>query len=313
MAEVVNNGTATSTEDSTIQTGAKEHESANLMNYALFVGGLNVTRDVLKNYDPLRTGYGRLFMVREPEWLALSIPNKVKKFKHILEYGNTAVQGIGDIEVSFNDYTGGYAGKSFSIPSVATDGTNTFTVNCYEFSGSPIREVIHTWVNGTTDLLTGLTHYNGHAATQGHSEDATTLKALQSNQTAEFIYVSTDVTGTMVEYACLFANCFPANVRNEQFNYTSGSHELVEYNVEFRCTKYESLQINKLGQALLNKYKVLANSLNFFSGINSSEYASGKSDHPDQYYDIQTGKLVTANGMTTNNNAPITESQLAQL
>ena len=130
MAEAVKNGVDTPTEDSTIQTGAKEHESANLMNYALFVGGLNVTRDVLKNYDPLRTGYGRLFMVRVPEWLNLSIPNKVKKFKHILEYGNTAVQGIGDIEVSFNDYTGGYAGKSFSIPSVATDGTNTFTVNC---------------------------------------------------------------------------------------------------------------------------------------------------------------------------------------
>lgn len=307
------NGTNNSSEDSTIQTGAKTHESSNLMDYALFVGGLNVTNEVLRNYDPLRTGYGRLFMVHEPAWLAQSIGDKLKKFKHILEYGNTAVQGIGDIEVNFNDYTGGYAGKSFSIPSVATDGTQTFTVNCYEFSGSPIREVIHTWVNGTTDLLTGLAHYNGHAATYGNKDGSSVLPVLQSNQTAEFVYVSTDVTGTMVEYACLFANCFPANVRNEQFNYTSGSHELVEYNVEFRCTKYESLQINKLGQALLNKYRVLANSLNFFSGINSSTYASGNADHPDQYYDITTGKLVTQGGKTTNNNAPMTESDLASL
>ena len=307
------NGTNGGSEDNTIQTGAKQHESSNLMDYALFVGGLNVTNEVLRNYDPLRTGYGRLFMVREPGWLALSIPKKLEKFKHILEYGNTAVQGIGDIEVSFNDYTGGYAGKSFSIPSVATDGTQTFTVNCYEFSGSPIREVIHTWVNGTTDLLTGLAHYNGHAVTYGDNSGTKTTPVLQSNQTAEFVYVSTDVTGTMVEYACLFANCFPANVRNEQFNYTSGSHELVEYNVEFRCTKYESLQINKLGQALLNKYRVLANSLNFFSGIKSSEYASGSTDHPDQYYDITTGKLVTSGGKTTNNNSPMTEADLATL
>ena len=307
------NGTNNSSEDSTIQTGAKNHESSKLMDYALFVGGLNVTNEVLRNYDPLRTGYGRLFMVHEPAWLAQSIGNKLKKFKHILEYGNTAVQGIGDIEVNFNDYTGGYAGKSFSIPSVATDGTQTFTVNCYEFSGSPIREVIHTWVNGTTDLLTGLAHYNGHAATYGNKDGSSVLPVLQSNQTAEFVYVSTDVTGTMVEYACLFANCFPANVRNEQFNYTSGSHELVEYNVEFRCTKYESLQINKLGQALLNKYRVLANSLNFFSGINSSTYASGSTDHPDQYYDITTGKLVTSGGKTTNNNSPMTEADLASL
>ena len=55
MAETVKNGVDNPTEDSTIQTGAKEHESANLMNYALFVGGLNVTRDVLKNYEKIQT------------------------------------------------------------------------------------------------------------------------------------------------------------------------------------------------------------------------------------------------------------------
>ena len=308
----------------TIQTGAKEHDGTKLKDYALFVGGLNVTNQVLENYDPLRTGYGRLFMVRKPLWLDNYIHDKLDQFKHILEYGNTAVQGIGDIEVSFNDYTGGYAGKSFSIPSVATDGTNTFTVNCYEFSGSPIREVIHTWVNGTTDLLTGLAHYNGYAETStnkvdkngGADSSSKIVKVLQSHQTAEFVYVSTDVTGTMVEYACFFANCFPANVRNEQFNYTSGSHELVEYNVEFRCTKYESLQINKLGQTLLNKYKVLANSLNFFSGINTGD---DKTLGTGTEYDVTTGKLVeksssdSASAVTKNDNAPMSETTLNQL
>lgn len=285
----------------TIQSNIKHHSNDNLTNYALFVGGLNVTNEVLQNYDPLRTGYGRLFMVRVPKWVDQYIPTKMKKFKHILEYGNTAVQGIGDIEVNFNDYTGGYAGKSFSIPSVATDGTQTFTVNCYEFSGSPIREVVHTWVNGTTDLLTGLTHYNGKVRTDKNDG----LEALQSNQTAEFVYVSTDVTGTQVEYACLFANCFPSNVRNEQFNYTSGSHELVEYNVEFRCTKYESMQINKLGQTLLDKYKVLANSLNFFSGIKSTSLTDSK------HYEISTGQLVAGAGADTM--APMQDTDLASL
>lgn len=303
----------------TIQSNINQHESSALENYALFVGGLNVTHEVLANYDPLRTGYGRLFMVREPLWLNSYLPEKMAKFKHILEYGNTAVQGIGDIEVSFNDYTGGYAGKSFSIPSVATDGTNTFTVNCYEFSGSPIREIVHTWVNGTTDLLTGLTHYNGRVKVNGDT-DAKHYSALQSNQTAEFVYVSTDVTGTKVEYACLFANCFPANVRNEQFNYTSGSHELVEYNVEFRCTKYESMQINKLGQVLLDKYKVLANSLNFFSGINAETMKNDS--HVGVEYDVASGKLIRADGsnkpttgtvITKNDNAPLSESDLQSL
>lgn len=293
------------TTETTIQSNIKNHTGDDLLNYALFVGGLNVTHEVLQNYDPLRTGYGRLFMVRKPLFLVETIPTKLKKFKHILEYGNTAVQGINDVTVNFNDYTGGYAGKSFSIPSVATDETNTFTVNCFEFSGSPIREVCHAWINGTTDLLTGLSHYNGSS-----------IAKLQSNQTAEFVYVSTDNTGEEVEYACLLANAFPANVKNDHFNYTSGSHELVEYNVEFRCTKYESLQINKLGKALLDRYKVLANSLNFFSGIKTSELDSAESMcGPARYYDVTSGKLVEAGSgaVTQNTNAPLTESELAQL
>lgn len=295
------------TTETTIQSNIKNHTGDDLLNYALFVGGLNVTHDVLQNYDPLRTGYGRLFMVRKPLFLMETIPTKLKKFKHILEYGNTAVQGINDVSVSFNDYTGGYAGKSFAIPSVATDETNTFTVNCFEFSGSPIREVCHSWINGTVDLLTGLSHYNG----------ASDIAKLQSNQTAEFVYVSTDNTGEQVEYACLFANAFPASVKNDHFNYTSGSHDLVEYNVEFRCTKYESLQINKLGKALLDRYKVLANSLNFFSGIKTSELNNNAESMcgPARYYDVTSGKLVESGSgaITQNTNAPLTESELAQL
>ena len=299
------------TEISTIQSNIKQHDGDKLLDYALFVGGLNVTNEVLANYDPLRTGYGRLFMVRTPLFLSRTIPTKLKKFKHILEYGNTAVQGINDITVNFNEYTGGYAGKSFAIPSVATDDTNTFTVNCYEFSGSPIRDVIHTWVNGSVDLLTGLTHYNG-----------SDVKKLQANQTAEFVYVSTDHTGELPEYVCLLANCFPANVKNDHFNYTSGTHDLVEYNVEFRCTKYESLQINKLGKALLDRYKVLANSLNFFSGITSVDGGGGsKSSLTDvmgntgKAYDVTSGKLVDtgSNTLTHNTNTPLEESELASL
>ena len=263
----------------TIQTGIKTHDYDELTNYALFMGGLNVTHDVLQNYDPLKTGYGRLFMVRQPVFLQDNIPDKLKKFKHILEYGNTAVQGINDVSVQFASITGGYVGKSFEIPTVATDDTNSFTVTCYEFSGSPIREVLHTWINGTTDLLTGLTHYNG-----ADSE----VERLQANQTAEFIYVSTDNTGENVEYACLFANCFPRSVKNDQFNYTSGEHNLVEYNIEFSCTKYESIQINKVGKSLLDRYKLLANSLNFYSGISDSDNLTlGKGSS----YDVTTGKL----------------------
>ncbi len=283
---------------STIQSGIKHHSNEDLTKYALFMGGLNVTHDVLVNYDPLKTGYGRLFMIRKPVFLDNTIPAKLKKFKHILEYGNTSVQGLNDVTVNFQSLTGGYVGKSFEIPTHATDDTNAFTVQCYEFSGSPIREVIHTWINGTTDLLTGLTHYNGDK-----------IAKLQSNQTAEFIYVATDNTGEDVEYACLFANCFPKNIKNDQFNYTSGEHNLVEYGIEFSCTKYESIQINKVAKSLLKRYKLLANSLNFYSGVKSNDNTTlGEGIG----YDIASGQMTSkASGQDTN--TPLTSSQLAAL
>lgn len=264
------------TDKNTIQSGIKHHET-DLNSYALFLGGTNVINEVLQCYDPLTTGYARLFMVQKPTFLVETIPNALEKFKHILEYGNTSVQGINDVSVNFNQIQGGYVGKSFEIPSYASDDTNTFSVNVYEFSGSPVREVIHSWINGSTDLLTGLAHYNG----------ATKTSVLQANQTAEFIYVNTDRTGENVEYACLFANCFPRGINNDPFNYNSGEHNLVETNIEFSCTKYESVQINKVAKALIDKYKVLTNSLNFYSGYDPSgeELGSGSG------YNNTTGKL----------------------
>ena len=263
----------------TIQSNIKQHNE-DMTKYALFLGGTNVTNEVLTAYDPLKTGYGRIFMVKKPLFLEKTIPTQLKKFKHILEYGNTAVQGLNDVSVDFNTIQGGYVGKSFEIPSVAKDDTTSFTINVYEFSGSPVREVVHSWINGTSDLLTGFAHYNGCDKS---------VKRIQANQTAEFIYVNTDNTGENIEYACLLANCFPRGINTDVFNYTQGEHQIVETDLQFSCTKYESIQINKVAQALLNKYKILTNSLNFYSGYNPNDSALGGGS--GFTYDETTGKL----------------------
>ena len=275
----------------TIQSGIKEAINADsITKYALFMGGTNVTNDVLACYDPLKTGYARLFMTRKPAFLDKTMPKKLTNFKHILEYGNTSIQGIGDVSVDFKSIEGGYVGKSFEIPTNVADNTNTFTVTVYEFSGSPIRELIHSWINGSIDLMSGLTHYNGEKS----------LDRIQANQTAEFIYVVTDHTGEKIEYACLFANCFPRGINTDVFNYTSGEHNLVDTGIEFSCTKYESIQINKVAQALLDKYKILTNSLNFYSGYNPTDADLGGGSGFN--YNVETGKLETASSVITDPN-----------
>lgn len=269
-------------EQLTIQSGIKQATQSDMTKYALFMGGTNVTNEVLQCYDPLKTGYARIFMVKRPVFLVDTMETKVNRLKHILEYGNTAVQGLNDVSVNFNSIQGGYVGKSFEIPSVAQDETTSFSINVYEFSGSPVREVIHSWINGTSDLLTGLAHYNGASPE---------IARIQANQTAEFIYVNTDNTGEKIEYACLLANCFPRGINTDVFNYTSGEHNLVETTVEFSCTKYESIQINKVAAKLLSKYKILANSLNFYSGYDHNDANNDLGGNSGLGYNPKTGML----------------------
>lgn len=270
----------------TIQTGAHQYNDEDLEKYSLMMGGLNVTRDVLDQYDPLVTGYYRLFMVRKPIFLSRSNNAKMRKFKHILEYGNIGVDGLGDVTLDMSEISGGYAGRSFSVPTVAKDDTTGFSVKVYEFSGSPVREILHSWINGISDTQSGLAHYNGLIATGD-------LAYKQSNHTAEFIYVVTDRTGMNVEYACLFANCMPKGYKNDQFNSgTAGDHSYVDTTIEFTCTKYESIDINKKAAKLLRNYQILANSLEFYSGLHTTgdeEVASVFNTKTG--YSNKTGKL----------------------
>lgn len=244
----------------TIQTNIHTHDFDDLTKYSLMMGGLNVTNASLQQYDPLKTGFGRLFMIRTPKFLTTMLPTKTKKFKHILEYANTAVGGFNDIQWDMAQIQGGYVGKQFDVGMVAKDDMSAFTVSVYEFSGSPVREYITTWISGCSDLMTGLSHYHG-----------VDLPIHQANHSSEFIYVATDQTGVRIEYACMLANCMPKNIKLDQFNYESGSHDLVKYDIEFTCVRYESPQINEVAKALLNKYNVLMNYLDFQSGFTTDD------------------------------------------
>jgi len=241
----------------TIQQGIKTHDDAQLTKYALFLGGLDVTHDVLASYDPFIGGKARLFMTRMPTFMLdkqNGIPEQLKKFKHVLEYANTGISGINDIDVNSETITGGYVGREFQIPTIAKNNTNSFTVSTYEFSGRPMGEVLHWWVSGVMDLQSGFATYHG-----------VDLEVKQSNHTAEFFYVVTDRTGKSngIEFACMFANCFPTTIKMDHLNYRAGEASIAEMDITFSCTMYDSPQINAIAKQLLEKYQVLMDSMQF--------------------------------------------------
>jgi hypothetical protein len=152
---------------------------------------------------------------------------------------------------------GGYVNKGFELPSFAEDSTNSFTVTVYEFSGSPVREFIDTWMTGISDPLTGLSHYHGMISDE--------CRYRASNHTMECILVNTDPTGMNIEHCAMFCNMMPKSVKLSHFNYESGSHPAVLNDLEFTATKYESPQINTIGAALLEKYRIQRDYLDFTS------------------------------------------------
>lgn len=255
--------------------------------YSLFMGGLDVTAKNIDQLDPLRTNFVRIFITRIPRFMTKMDMDACKRFKHLCEMGFVGIDGIQNTTMDTEEVTGGYAGNRFKIPGVVKDDTDSVTIKLYEFSGSPIREFIDTWMTGISDPLTGLSHYHGYIS------DTCTFKA--SNHTMEMFYVATDPTGREdgIEYACMFANMMPTEVKKDHFNFEPGSHPAVQIDVPFTANRYESPQINEIAKALLAKYKILRDYLNFNSGYSTADIAAMENFTPR----IQEG-WTTADSVT---------------
>lgn len=236
--------------------------------YSLFLGGLNATKRALEQYDPLRLSAPRIFFVKMPPFMKALLEDKTKNFKHLLEYGFVAINGLNNITLETDQITGGYNARSFDVPTYSRDDTNEITIRLYEFSGSPVREYLNMWVTGISDNLTGIAHYHN-----AREKNGKLMKYSQVNHTAEAIYVRPDPTGRSdsIEYACMLANMMPKLVDIDHFNYESGSSPIIQVDVPFTCVKYESSDINKIAVKLMEKYQILNNYLDFRSGYTEQD------------------------------------------
>jgi hypothetical protein len=250
-----------------IQSNIKQN-TKDFGEFGLFLTGIDTSMKNIDQFDPLRRGFARLFILRLPRFMELMDADAAKRWKHLIEFGFTTISGIQDTTLETTDVTGGYTGNHFAIPSITKDETNEVTIQVYEFAGSPVREFIDTWMTGISDPLTGISHYHGMI-----SEDCE-FKA--SNHVMECIYVCTDPTGRpdCIEYACMFSNMMPKTVKKDHFNYESGQHDAVQYDINFTASKYESPQINEIAKALLTKYVILSDYLNFTSGYSVAQINS---------------------------------------
>ena len=269
----------------TLQSNIKNN-STDMTGYSLFLGGLNVKRAALEQYNVLKTGKGRIFLTKMPYFMKELMKESTKNFKHVIEYGFMDIQGIQDLTMEFDSITGGYAGRTFEIPTILKDETNEITIKVLEFAGSPMREYLEMWMTGVSDPNSGFTHYHGLAIPQpdanGNFQKAK-VEVSQANHTMEAFYVMTDQTGFNIEFACMLCNMFPKSSARNHFNQTSGEMAHVELEIAFTCTMYTSPDINAVAQLLLNKYRVLYNYLDFKSDTAKYNAATGLYLDPNEF------------------------------
>lgn len=236
--------------------------------FSYWLGGFNTKNAALKQYDFLRTGYGRIFILQMPAFVKFLLDEETTKFKHMLECANTGIDGIQGYTVEFQSATGGYNGNTIEIPTNVKDDTNEITIKIYETQGSMLRTYIDFWITGTIDPFTGLSHYHGARDVEANSNS---YVLSQANHTMEILYVATDPTGEEPEYSCLLTNMFPKSSDHSHFNSQPGEHNLVEVSMPFTANKYMSAQINYIGTVALKKFKILRNYLNIYSGYSASD------------------------------------------
>ena len=280
----------------TLQDNIRKCDNTEITNYAYWLGGTDTTNAALAQYDLLRTGYGRLFILRMPAFVEFLLEYETRVFKHMLEFGNVGISGIQGYTAEFASVTAGYVGNTVEIPTGVKDDTNSITIRIYETQGSLIRTYIDFWLTGVSDPYTGLSHYHG---ARDVDENSSSYVLSQANHTMEALYVATDPTGEQAEYVCLLTNMFPRSCDHSHLEYEPGSHDLVQLSLEFTCTKYMSAQINYIGTVALNKFAILKNYLNMYSGYTAAKVEEIVGDHNiTNWTNPETGTDLTGTYMS---------------
>ena len=280
----------------TLQDNIRKCDNTEITNYAYWLGGTDTTNAALAQYDLLRTGYGRLFILRMPAFVEFLLEDETRVFKHMLEFGNVGISGIQGYTAEFASVTAGYVGNTVAIPTGVKDDTNSITIRIYETQGSLIRTYIDFWLTGVSDPYTGLSHYHG---ARDVDENSSSYVLSQANHTMEALYVATDPTGEQAEYVCLLTNMFPRSSDHSHFEYEPGSHDLVQLSLEFTCTKYMSAQINYIGTVALNKFAILKNYLNMYCGSSAAKVEEIVGDHNiTNWTNPETGTDLTGTYMS---------------
>ena len=292
----------------TLQSGLRQY-TQNLQPYTGMLGGLTPDVHTLRALNPLTTNRVLLVMYRAPWFLlqyfgqggnnAYDWKSPMMTYKKMLEYFNQGVTcNMGDGHLTPATSQGGFAGRTISIPTTQnTQGQQTLTIQMTEFAGRPFATVHNMWVDGISDPVTGLTHYQGLVAGSYNKQDEKFERVFKSNgkqntqayepspayEVAEFLVIALDRSGARCEAAAIALGAYPTaklngNILNSN---ATGSSQLEQYQVSYNCQFIQSTFVNDIANRYVKQFAIFGNSMNLNPGVGDAFFKTTQSDSID--------------------------------
>ena len=288
-----------------LQTGLREY-NGDLRQYTGMLGGLTPDIHTLRSLNPETTNRVICVMYRGPYFLmhyfGESETNgytnrEFATYKKMIEYYNTGIQcNFGDRSLASAQLQGGFAARSINIPTVQnTNNSQSLQITVPELVGRPIANFHNMWIDGISDEITGLTHYQGMVAGSMENNIAKRVftppqgvydQALEPSpawEVAEFLVIALDRSGARVEAAAMALGCIPQNkIGFEIFNSNpTGGSTIQNITLSFSCQFIQSAYVNDLAARYVQQFAIFGNSLNLNPGAGDAFFTKPTSERID--------------------------------
>ena len=295
-----------------------------LLNYTLMRGTTDWTQ--LEQFNLYEKGFPFLIVVGIPEFLRTTaqknarMGNLIKNYVHILEYEFRGMSGLADLTASTSPITNGF--NDFNvITRTQEQGSETFTFNYTEKSGSTLSKVQELYLRGVRDPNSGFKHYNGLIAKNGGEYDPTLEGTVGfEKETFSFLYLHTDNTGLLLERAVFLVGAQPTNAPfSTLYNADKGTIEFAEIGVEFMAYPIYGNEVDKRAQQILDWMNNEAKNT-YYVARNSYDYKWSRvspTDFRNQSTNVYSGTLQDTHLTSDSGNdaswiAPVSSSSTSQ-
>lgn len=221
----------------------------------LWLGVPNVSKSMLKRYDPAYTGNVHIFVVKTPPILtSFYKETHGMTFKPALQGLTTSASGIPELTLNSLDQTQGYSDRKFPHPTYSEMNFDQITFRILDFKGLPVYTMIRDWIECISDPITKIKDYKGRAAdiTGGYTIE---------NHTCSFIICNADPTNTMIQgRAHYITAAYPTGIPNNHYEWSDNTMDLVgPHDVSFKGILRWGDTIDAKAAALLKQRNGLAN------------------------------------------------------